>query len=166
MLRTVLLQSSSSFGVRRNLTRDRFQGVQIPRTVVLSLTGLEANLLALEPMTMYNSHTTPPPPPLLAAPKIFLCCRILSVTLLLLFPFYFFYAPAKGNNAVTYGMAFWDAMLHISVVPLIFLTVIIGLLFVVDDRHSSSSIEYLYKLDLSIKDRSMNSHRVIASLLP
>jgi hypothetical protein len=115
-------------------------------------------------MTMYNSNTTPPPPPLLAAPKIFLCCRIISVTLLFVFPFCFFYAPAKGNNALTYGMAFWDAMLHISVVPLIFLTVFIGLLFVVDDKHSAS-IDYHYNPVASIKECSISSHSITTAMV-
>lgn len=100
-------------------------------------------------------------------PKVFLGCRLASVALLFLLPFYFFYAPVKGNSVVTYGIAFWDAVLHISVLPLVFLTVIIGLLFAVDDKHGST---YYYYEPVPTVERTgratMAFCRILLRLLP
>ena len=64
--------------------------------------------------------------------------RSLSVILLFCLPFHF-YAPVRGTTGIKYGIVFWDAVLHISIVPIVAITVVIGLWIVTRDKQTGNS---------------------------
>ena len=94
----------------------------------------------LQAKYMSNTMTAP-----VQTKQIFVFFRILSVTLLVSLPLYFLYAPVEGTSAISYGIAFWDAMLHVSILLIILLTIGIGFLFVIDGNSSSNSNYFFYE---------------------